>query len=272
MRFTRTYILALLSLPLAFFTLSLEGPAFSQQTTSSNPEAVALLQKSLAILSGGQTISDITLSGTARRIAGSDDETGTATVKALASGAGRVDLSLSSGQRSEVENLVATPPAGSWSGPDGISHAIVFHNLLSEPSWFFPAFAIARRLSNSNFVVAYVGQETHDGEAVQHIFVSQTAPLPNPPGGASYEHLTQVDFFLDATTLLPVAISFNIHPDNNALLDLPVEIRFSDYRSINSTQIPFQVQKFLNNTLILDLQFANAQLNSGLTASLFNAQ
>ena len=184
MRFARTYVPA-------FFSLLLVFPVFSRQqappSTSSSPQALALLQNSLAALTGGQPINDVTLVGTARRIAGSDDETGTATLKALASGAGRMDLSLSSGQRSEVENLSVTPPAGSWSGPDRVSHAIAFHNLLSEPSWFFPAFAIAHRLSNSSYFAVYVGQETHDGQTVQHISVSQTAPLPNPPVGRSEE-------------------------------------------------------------------------------------
>src|SRR5438477_553099 len=108
----------------------------------------------------------------------------------------------------------------------------------------FPVFAIAHRLSNSSYVATYVGQETHDGQTVQHISVSQTAPFPDPPGAPTFAHLTQVDFFLDSTTLLPAAIAFNIHPDNNALLDLPVEIRFSDYQTVSGARGPFHVQKF----------------------------
>jgi hypothetical protein len=82
-------------------------------------------------------------------------------------------------------------------------------------------------------------------------------------------HLSQMDFFLDATTFLPVATTFNIHPDDDAGLDIPIEARFSDYRTVSGAQIPFHVQKFLNNGLILDLQFATAVLNTGLTASQF---
>jgi len=95
-------------------------------------------------------------------------------LKATAAGAVRTDLSLSSGQRSEIQNLSATAPAGSWSGPDGIVHPMAFHNLLTEPAWFFPAFAIARRLSNSGYVATYVGHESHNGQAVEHVSVSQT--------------------------------------------------------------------------------------------------
>ena len=76
-----------------------------------------------------------------------------------------------------------------------------------------------------------------------------------------------MEIFLDATTLLPAAIAYNIHPDNNALLDIPVELRFSDFRSTNGTQIPFHIQKFINNSLALDLQFQSVALNTGLSAA-----
>jgi hypothetical protein len=256
-----------LALSLAFF-LSLCLAA--QQTATTNSQALLLLQRSLSALGATPTLTDVTLSGTARRIAGSDDESGPAVFKAIASGAGRTDLSLSSGQRTEVQNLSATAPAGSWSGPDRVSHPVAFHNLLTEPAWFFPAFAIARRLSASGYVATYVGHETHNGQAVEHVSVSQTSPSPTHPGGVSFEHLSQVDFFLDSTTLLPSAIAFNIHPDNNALLDIPVEVRFSGYRPVNGAQVPFHVRKFLNNSLILDFQAQSVTFNSGLSASSFS--
>jgi hypothetical protein len=183
-----------------------------------------------------------------------------------------MDVTLSSGQRSEVQNLTATLPAGAWSGPDGASHPIAFHNLLTEPAWFFPAFAIARRLSGSGFVATYVGHESHNGQAVEHVSVSQTSSTQGSPGAPTYQHLTQVDFFLDSSTFLPSAISFNIHPDDNALLDLPMEIRFSDYRATGNSQVPFHVQKFLNNSLLLDFQAQTVTANTGLAASAFSAQ
>jgi hypothetical protein len=254
-----------------FASLLIAVSLSAQQSATSGIQAQSLLQRSLANLSGGQTLSDITLSGTARRIAGSDDDTGPAVFKALASGAGRTDLTLSSGQRSEICNLYGTTPAGTWSGPDGISHPIAYHNLLSEPAWFFPAFAIARRLSNSGYVATYVGHETHNGQPVEHLSVSQTAPFPGSQGGAVFEHLTQIDFFLDSTTFLPAAIAFNMHPDNNSLLDIPVEIRLSDYRAVNGAQVPHHIQKYLNNSLVLDFQAQTVTLNSGLATSAFSA-
>jgi len=262
----------LLCLSLVLLTLSFEEVVVAQQpASSSTPQGLQLLRSALAVLTGNTAITDVTLSGTARRIAGSHDEAGTAVFKALATGAGRTDLSLSSGSFSELSNLTTAAPAGSWSGPDGVSHPIAYHNLLTEPTWFFPAFAIARRLSTSAYVATYIGHETHNGQAVEHISVSQTSSIPDSSARATFGHLTQVEFFLDSATLLPAGMAFDIHPDNNALINLPVEICFSDYRPLNGAQIPFHVQKFLNNSLILDFQAQSATSNSGLSASTFAA-
>ncbi len=237
-------------------------PTGAQTTTStqSSPLPVQYLQRALVALSASTPTSDVTLTGSAHYIVGGDDETGTATLKAMA-GASRIDLNLSSGPRSEVVNTSASP-AGTWSGPDGVSHAMAFHNLLTAPVWFFPAYSITHALS-AGYVATYVGHETREGQAVEHVTISQTSTLQ------TMAHLSQMDFFLDSTTFLPVAVTFNIHPDNNALLDIPIEVRFSDYRAVNGVQIPFHVQKFLNNGLILDLQFTTAVLNTGLAASQF---
>jgi len=250
------------------FLLSISLAA--QQTATSSSQALLYLQKSLSALGGAQTFTDVTLTGSARRIVGSDDETGTAVLKALASGASRVELSLPSGKRSEILSTSLNQPSGSWSGPDGISREIAFHNLLAGSSWFFPTFPVAKGLSPTGCVATYVGRETHNGLAVEHVSVSKTSPVSPNSGGTSFQHLSQVDFFLDSTTLLPSSISFNIHPDDNALLDIPIEVRFSDYRAVNGAQVPFHVQKYLNNGLTLDFQAQSVTLNSGLSASAFS--
>ncbi len=259
MRVTRLVLFVSIS-----FLLSLSLAA--QQTVTTSSQALLYLQRSLTALSGSQTLNDVTLSGTARRIAGPEDETGTGVFRAIASGAGRTDIALSSGQRSEVQNLTTTIPTGAWSAPDGISHAISYHNLLAEPAWFFPAFAITRRLSSSGFVASYVGHEIRNGQAVEHVAVSQTSPTQ------TLQHLTQIDFFLDSSNFLPAALTFNVHPDNDMGLDIPIEIRFSDYRSVNGVPVPFRVQKYLNNGLVFDLQIQSVAFNTGLTSSSFSVQ
>lgn len=252
-----------------FVSVLLSFSPHLQQVAVTSPQGSVFLQKALTTLAPNLSLTDVTLTGSVRRIAGSDDETGSATFKSLSSGAARASLSFASSTRTEVINSDSSAPTGAWTGPDGVSHLIAFHNLLSEPAWFFPAFAISHRLS-AGYVATDLGP--HNGQQVEHISVLQTSLSQLPSAAPELQHLTQVDFYLDLKTLLPAAIAFNVHPDDNELLDIPVEIRFADYRVVNGVQVPFHVQKFLNNSLMLDFEVQNVTLNSGLSASEFSIQ
>lgn len=210
-------------------------------------------------------MNDVTLAGTVERIAGGDDETGSVTYRAVV-GSNRLDLSFSSGTLSEIRSTTTSGVSGSWIDSNGVSHSMAGHNVMTDVGWF-PLFAIAGITASPYAVLSYVGPETHDGLSVIHVAAWQLIPVASGTPPVLPQHLSQMDFYLDPTTFLPDVVAFNVHPDNNALVDIPVEIHFSDYRSINGVPIPFHVQKFLNYGLYLDIQFQNAVINSGLTAS-----
>ena len=243
--------------------------ATTGQVSPSSSQPGQLLQRALAALSGNQSLTDVTFTGTAHRIAGSEDETGHAVLKALPSGASRMEFDFPSGTQREVQNNSSGSPAGVWSGADAVSHKISYHNLLVDPVWFFPTFPIMRRVTAA-FAVADLGLESYNGQSAEHLVTYQLSTLKLAPGAPTIEHLSQLDFFVDPATFLPAAITFNIHPDDNAGLDLPVEVRFSDYRQVNGAQVPFHIERFLNNSLTFELQLNAATLNSGLDNSSFS--
>lgn len=247
-------------------------PLLTGQSTStaSSTQAATVLQSAITALTGKTAIADATLTGTVEWIAGSEDETGTATYKGL-TGTYRLDMVFRNGTRSEIVSPVSGVPAGNWIGLDGVSHAIANHNLMVDVGWF-PAFALTSLISSSNTVLSYVGQETRNDMSVIHVSAIQISPNFAGSSSSLMQHLTQVDLYLDPTTFLPVSYVFNVHPDNNALLDIPVEIRYSNYQSVNGAQIPLHVEKYLNNTLAIDLQFQSPALNTGLTASQISGQ
>jgi len=237
----------------------------STSTTTSSPQAATLLAQSAKLLTGSGAVSDVTLTGIVEWIAGSDDETGTATLKAL-DGSYRLDLTFRNGTRSEIVSTVNGVPSGNWVGLDGAPHAIANHNLMSDGGWF-PAFTLGNLVSSPNTVLTYLGQETRNGTSVIHVSSAQIFPGISGDSAVLMQHLTQVDIYLDQTTSLPVSYVFNSHPDNNALLDIPTEIRYSNYQHVGGTQIPFHIQRYFNNTLTTDLQIQNASLNAGITAA-----
>ncbi len=158
---------------------------------------------------------------------------------------------------------------GGWSGPDGVVHQIAYHNLVNDWGWF-PLFSVVAG-SSQNSVVTLIGNESRNGQSVIHISVAQQFHSLPPDSASLMAHLSQVDIFLDAATLLPAAITYAIHPDDNALQDIPVELQFSSYGSISGVQVPHEIRKFINNSLALDLQFKTATFNTGLSATQIGA-
>lgn len=228
-------------------------------------QKVALFQK-LNTAAGSEEIKDVTFTGTVRRIAGSEDENGTAVLKALATGETEVDFDFPSGRRSEVHFNTENGPAGKWRGPDGIAHDIAPHNLLVDQTWFCPAL-LMRRLSQNSGIVASQDEQGRLSVSQRNVNSKFPATMRSLAQRAS-----QIEIDIDPSTQLPSKFSFNTHPDNDLSRDIPVEIRFSDYRSVNGTQLPFHIQKYLNNSLILEMNFETAAVNTGISASSFNIQ
>lgn len=251
-----------------FFGLPVAYPQTASQPVTSNPQAVSLANQALAALVGATQVSDITLTGTATRTAGSDVETGNITLRALGYGNARLDLSSSSGTRSEVRNI-ANGPGGFWVGPGGVSHTMAYHNCMTDAAWFFPALSVLSQLSNPDFVVTYVGPETRAGVNVYHIQIWME--VTSDTSGILLRLSTE-DVYLSASSYLPVALVFNTHPDDDALTNIRSEVDFSNYQQVNGVEIPFRIQMLLNGGLFLDTTVESVVLNSGLPQSDFTAQ
>jgi hypothetical protein len=247
------------------------SPSFCQQVTQQPSSAISLLQRSLTVQAGNTQITDVTLNGTAQRVAGSDDEAGTVTVQVLSTGTTRLHFSFPSGSRSEYRLAGTDTTTGTWSGPDGIAHPIANQNLITDWCWY-PQFTIASLIQNANASANLAGSETRYGQTVVHLAISQQFLGLTPSIAALFQHLSQVDIFLDASTLLPVSIVYATHPDDDAQVDIPVEMHFSDYRSWNGAQVPYRIQKFVNNTLAFDLQFQEVLMNVGSITAQAGAQ
>lgn len=242
-----------------------QNPKAEIPDAQATAQGIALLQRAYA-MAGAGAVHDVTLTGRVRRIAGSDDESGTAVLKALATGETEVEFNLSSGSQSEVRFNSHKGAAGKWRGADGTSHDLAAHNLAVDAVWFCPAL-LMRRLGETQGIVAW--QDKHG-----RLAVSRSIPESKLPAKARElaQHASEMQVEFDPSTFLPRVLAFNTHPDNDAALDIPVEIRFSDYRAINGVPIPFHVQKYLNNSLILDISLETAVFNTGLSAGSFNVQ
>jgi hypothetical protein len=254
---------ACLFLPFICFTLL--GPSFGAAEPSTNTNPVTLAAQSIVALTGGNPLTDVTLTGQATWIAGSDTETGTATLLAVGTGESRMDLILSSGTRTEIRDAQTGVRLGEWIAQTGTTGMFARHNCQTDAVWFFPA--LTSLSGGTNVVFSYVGAVTRNGENVQHIqgTVYQTSSNSSIP----LLQLSVMDFYLDATTLLPSAITFNAHPDNNMLGNIPIEIDFSNYEVINGFNVPMHIQKYMQGTLAIDLTLSGSTFNTGVSLSNF---
>jgi hypothetical protein len=241
----------------------------SPSSPARDTQALTLANQALKALTGGLAITDATVQGSSSFIAGSDQESGNATLEARAGYASRLVLALNGGQRTEVRNESSAPPQAKWSGPDGTWHPVPLHNCWVDPTWFFPALTIQSALNDPQISFAYIGQDTKAGGAVQHIQISRIVPGQNAASTSLIQKLSRVDVYLDVTSYLPVAVDFNTHPDKTTTYDLPVEIQFSGWQPANGVQVPSRIQKFLQGSLTLDLNSVTISVNTGIPQSDF---
>ena len=148
---------------------------------------------------------------------------------------------------------------------------MALHNCWAPAAWFSPA-ALLQALSGPGYSVANVAQESRGGVAVDHLEASLTAAGQRGRAAAVIRNLSRVELFLDSESHLPVAMAFNTHPDDDLTRDIPVEVRFSDYRSVSGGMVPFRIQRFLSGTLQLDVTVSSAAINSGIADSAFALQ
>jgi hypothetical protein len=231
-----------------------------------DPVSSAILTKATSAL-GASAITGIAMTGVVTYSAGSDQDSGPIQMQAIGLFDAAVYMNLSSGKRAEISHR----DTGAWAGPDGVSHSIPFHNSLTIPGWFSPSLIVHACLTDKSFLASNIGTEERNGISVEHIRCSRRFEQ----NGASTAGLLSgvaMELFLDHATSLPVACEFNTHPDNNELLNIPVRIEFSDYQTAGTSRAPFRIQKYLQNTLLLDISVSAVTLNPTLPSTDFSLQ
>jgi hypothetical protein len=208
----------------------------------------------------GRPIQDIRLQAQVTRTAGSDTDTGPAVLEAAAYDKSNASFAFTSGPRAEIRNGTA----GAWSASNAENHAVALHNSWTAAAWFAPALVVQSWIQDSSFSLAYVGPESRNGAQVQHVRASR-----NVSGDAVIARLSAMDLYLDSQSLLPVALEFNTHPDDDFGVNLLVQATFGNYQTFSGVQAPARIQSFLQNSLLLDVAVTATSANNGLAASEF---
>src|ERR1700730_13411385 len=198
---------------LSAFVFMLCTLAFGQQPPS-NSTALSYAAQSVAAMNGGNTVSDATLTGTMNTwMAGSTADTGTASLKVSGYGESRIDMQLvSSGALSQIRDASTGIAQGeAISGGAGTQYS--YQNCVTDADWFYPLFSAMAIAPNSGIVLNYIGPETFEGSSVQHVQSYYYQSGLDPASEAQVQTESTIDYYLDATTFLPVAENFNMFAD-----------------------------------------------------------
>jgi hypothetical protein len=258
---------------LAFFSTGLIVAAQTATGTSQALQPKAVVAQSLANLCGGNVVGDLVLYGTATRPAGSSSETSPATLEVKGTTATKLIFSNSTSlSRSESCNSQGGIPSCWWTDADGASHTVPLHN--SEfPVWFVPHLSSLAAVTSSNSGVTYLGHEVRNGMPTEHCSITQAIGSPKMIGSNIFlGDVDQTNWYLDSKSGLPVALTYYIHPDSDARTNIPAEVRFSNYQSVNGVLIPFRITRLINNAVVFDFAVTSAKVNAGLLDSEFISQ
>jgi len=282
----------LLALSTVLCLVSMSAPA--QQATSSSEtsgsetsQSASIIQQSLTALTGGSAVTDVTMTGAYTVTNASGTQSGTIRMVATASGQGESTVTLPSGTYSEIRSIAAGSASMIETGPDGIPHAISTQTAVSpNPAWFCPALVLAAA-SSPNYSSSYIGQEMLNGETVQHLAVWW---LPGNSSSSSsgtltqfWQQVTRHDIYLDASSRLPVSMTFPLHPydpqsptkplipyrGSNA--DRTIQLLFFDYQVVEGRPVALHIHSTMKTsvgTVTSDIQISSVTFNTGATVSM----
>lgn len=260
------------NLALAVLCVVLASSLFAQttdSTTQTDLQAQLIIQKSAIAQMGNNAVQDVQLKGTVVLHTGAGNH-GSITLSADSGGQSRVFMNLDSGSRAEYSSGHAEDPACTWTDAEGKVHDAAIHNCWTDGAWFFPTMSIAAGQQQGKTVIAYKGRAQRADSAVDQIVTSRSVAnlnIKQKPSSTDFiKKLSTQSIYFDSVTGLPASITFATHPDDDAGKDIPVEIRFSDYRDVNGVKVPFHIEKFFNGSLLFEISVESASYNTGSLA------
>jgi hypothetical protein len=231
------FIYLLLSSAAAGQTLSV--PAFLSQVPSAAPEE--------------QSMHSITLDGVVQRYAGSLHESGNIKLIAKADGSANVELSLPSGQRTEVYGPFSSRSC-IGTNERGKTYKIELADCLRPFPWFSPSISHTKQMPGTLPVnITDAGLITDASKQYHELDYNVALSNGTSEVKNTVSKLTFTRVFYDPGTLFPLRTEFDEHPSGNLAVKLHVRIEYSSYQLVSGIPVPYQINKYVNNTLQLSI-------------------
>jgi hypothetical protein len=184
------------------------------------------------------------------------DTQGTVTLRGLGSGEFRMDASLASGVRSEVDNGNAI-----FKDETGLTKA--YPVSMSPGRLVLPAISLVPALTSASLSVLYKGLVQMGGHPAYRIEVQRFLRIPIADPDGHFRDLHTVDYFVDASTFQILMVQ-DIVPKQATR-----QISYSNYRSAGGVLVPFSISEQIDGQPTRQIELGQITFNSGLQDSDF---
>lgn len=236
-------------------------PISAQDSPQRDPQAVALLARSHAAMGGAALsgVSDTRAEITIRSHTGGAIVESTAVLKTLGRKAWRMEGSGAGGNSATVIN----GDRGS-SNANGEAQEFPVIAVAEAGNWRIPWLSIIGDWNEPDIEATYVGLE--ENGTVHRV------RLQRKPANGFAEVYGPCDVLIDAQTGLPLKLTFSMHPPENLLVDVPVEVDYSEYRQIHGLLIPVRIRFHIGRTLASETVVNQFSLNVGASPAEFEVR
>ena len=233
---------------------------FFQQSASvvpRDPQATALLQSAVRSMSGNAP-TDSVATGNVVVVAGSLTTSGT--IRILTRGTDETSEQFSLSQSTDT-TVYSRGAANATTY--GKTESLSLERTASSLSAAFPLPYLVSAIANPDEAIQYVGLETLGQAQVRHIRTWNT--YKSNPSLQFLSDFTITDIWLDASTNLPLTISFTRRDGSGSQPKIPIAFSYSDFRSASVVLYPYQIQESVNGTHWATITIQSVALNTGLT-------
>lgn len=250
--------------------IALPSLVVAQNQPASDPTALSFAAQSVSAMVGNATITDVTLTGNVNTwMVGSTADSGIVTLKISGYGESRIDMQLTTnGLWSLIRDASTGIQQGEWISR-GTGTLYSQTNCLTDAAWFYPLNSAMAVAPNNSVVLSYIGVETLGGVQVQHLRSYNYQPNLDPDSEAQLQSASTIDYYLDASTLLPVTEQFNTFADTNPSIVIPVQVWYLNYQKVSGVNGPQEIQEYVNGTLQFDATITSVSFNTGIPLSVF---
>jgi hypothetical protein len=236
-----------------------QSPAVVQRDT----QAVSALSQAVVAMANAIP-EDWVAYGSIVTTAGSLNEDGALVLKTRRTNQTSEDIQTAHGSKTVFSKNQATRFTGS--SPTVLSLELA----LSSQSAVLPLTLISGALNNPDSGFSFIGLETLNEKTTIHIRTWNS--FTSNPDLQPLTSFTYKDIWIDANSFLPVKLSYTRRDSGGATYSIPVEVNYSDYKTVAGFTYPLNVQISIDGTPWASVTVNNVSLNVGLSDADFSLQ